>query len=96
MTTKETAVPQPNADTPNRWTLSEEGKHTAARVRKLQQESREEREHLTPPCPEDGKPATYVRMVGSPQMAVPVYRCPDGHEFSWRADLNTGKLRSSR
>ena len=76
------------------WTapLSDDEKARSAKVRKANRESREQREKLTPPCPRDGKPGKYVHTEGTYQLAVDVYRCPDGHEFFWRTDLQQGTL----
>jgi hypothetical protein len=68
--------------------LTEKEKNLAARVRAANEESRKGLEHMTFPCPVDGKMGTYSRDIGTYQMVVPVFKCPDGHEFSVRLDLN--------
>src|SRR3989344_3548078 len=68
--------------------LTPEGEQAAARIRALFEEGKKRLEAMTFPCPVDGKSGSYTGDVGSFQIVVPVFQCPDGHKFSVRIDSN--------
>lgn len=61
-----------------------EGDKLIATYRAMREEGIRRFEATPFPCPVDGKPARYTGDVGSLQIVVPVYQCPDGHTFSVR------------
>lgn len=67
--------------------LSSEAEKIAKDMARELIERRKAVENSTRPCPVDGKDSPYVGTVGTYQIAVPVYRCPSGHEFSWRSGV---------
>ena len=53
-------------------------------------------ENLTPPCPLDNQPGTFVEpLVTPPPVTAAVYTCPAGDVYSWREGIGA-KLLSSR
>lgn len=67
--------------------LSSEAERIAKEMAGELTERRKAIESSTRACPIDGKESSYVGTVGTYQIAVPVYKCPDGHEFSWRSGV---------
>jgi hypothetical protein len=57
------------------------------RLHQTYQEGIEAMKNAAYSCPVDGLPCTFVRTVGTYQIAVPVYKCPEGHEISVRLGI---------
>jgi len=54
-------------------------------------------EHLTPPCPSDNQPGTFVEhLVTPPPVTAAVYTCPAGDVFSWREGVGATLLPSRK
>lgn len=57
----------------------------AEKYRRIREEGRRVFEtETTFPCPEDGQPGYYFGDVGTYQIVVPVFKCPDDHKYSVR------------
>lgn len=58
---------------------------------------KEHYENLAPPCPADGQSGTFVEMlVAPPPVTAALYRCVEGHDFSWREGVGAKLLSSQK
>ena len=62
-----------------------EVKRKGKESRNLFEERKRRLETTTFSCPVDGKQSKFMKMTGSFQTIVPVFKCPDGHTFSVRS-----------
>lgn len=71
------------------WAPSAESRRLAREMRHRSVERERILRKSTRPCPIDREGSRFIGTIGSYQIAVPVYRCPRGHEFSWRPDAGS-------